>query len=178
MLKPALFLDRDGVINEERDYVYKKEDIAFVDGIFELAAAARAAGYLIIVVTNQSGIGRGYYSEDDFHSLMGWMAEQFAARGSGLDAVYFSPFHPEHGVGPYKASTDCRKPAPGMILQAAREHGVDRAASILVGDSPRDIEAGFRGGVGKLFFYGDPGERKMPGSPHICRALTDIIPYL
>ncbi len=174
-LKRALFLDRDGVINLDHGYVYKKEDVTFIDGVFTLAAAAKRAGYLIIVVTNQSGIGRGYYREADFHHLTGWMREQFAAHGAALDAVYFCPFHPEHGIGAYKRESEFRKPAPGMILQAATEHDLDLGQSILVGDSPADIEAGQTAGVGKLYLFGTV-RAQAPALPLL--RLEDLIPLL
>ncbi len=174
-LKRALFLDRDGVINFDHGYVYKKEDVIFVDGIFTLAAAAKRAGYLLIVVTNQSGIGRGYYSETDFHHLTDWMREQFAAHGASLDAVYFCPFHPEHGIGGYKRESEFRKPAPGMILQAAAEHDLNLGQSILVGDSPADIEAGQAAGVGRLYRLGAM-RAQSPAQPLL--RLEDLIPLL
>lgn len=171
----ALFLDRDGVINEDRGYVHRREDFIFVEGIFELAAAAKLAGMLLIVVTNQSGIGRGFYSEADFHALMEWVRGEFLQRGGDLDAVYFCPFHPECGRGAYKKDSPCRKPAPGMFLRAAEEHGVDLAASLLLGDSTSDIEAGRAAGVGGLFLLG----REAGGLP--ARRVDnprELIPFL
>lgn len=154
MSQPALFLDRDGVINVDHGYVHKPEEVAFVDGIFELIAAAKRAGYLVVVVTNQAGIGRGYYGEDDFHALMDWIKARFAERGGQLDAVYFCPYHPEHGIGEYRRESDCRKPAPGMLLQAARDLDIDLTGSIFVGDMPSDMAAGRAAGVGTLLQLG------------------------
>ena len=147
--RPALFLDRDGVINIDSGYIYRKEDFIFIDGIFELVAAAKNAGFLCIIVTNQAGIGRGMYSEAQFHELMDWVSAQFMEHGGQIDATYFCPNHPEHGLGPYKKRCDFRKPKPGMILKAAREHSVDLAQSILVGDKETDIEAAVSAGVGR-----------------------------
>lgn len=158
MLRRALFLDRDGVINVDHGYVCRKEEFDFVDGIFELVATAKRADYLVVVVTNQAGIGRGYYSEADFHSLMQWVGRQFLDRGGCIDSVYFCPDHPEHGVGRYRRESDARKPAPGMLLQAAKELGIDLAESILVGDKMSDIEAGASAGIGTLLFYGQRGK--------------------
>jgi D-glycero-D-manno-heptose 1,7-bisphosphate phosphatase len=151
--RPALFLDRDGVVNVDHDYVYRPEDFEFIEGIFNLSRAAQRQGYLLIVITNQAGIGRGYYSEADFEALTAWMIERFNEEGVGIDGVYHCPFHPEHGIGPYKADVPCRKPNPGMILQAATEHGIDLAHSVLVGDKVTDIEAGLAAGVGRRFLY-------------------------
>ena len=119
MLKPALFLDRDGVINKYRPYVHRREDFIFTEGIFELVAATRKAGWLTVVVTNQAGIGRGLYSEEDFWNLMEWVEECFEERGSRIDRVYFCPYHPEHGIGRYRADSDWRKPKPGMKIGRA-----------------------------------------------------------
>lgn len=154
MSRPTLFLDRDGVINVDHGYVYKSKDVEFVDGIFELVAAAKEAGYLVVVVTNQAGIGRGYYSEDDFHALMDWMKARFVERGGQLDAVYFCPYHPEHGIGEYRRESDCRKPAPGMLLQAAHDLDIDLPRSVFVGDKPSDMAAGQAAGVGTLLQLG------------------------
>jgi len=150
----ALFLDRDGVINLDHGYVHRKEDFDFIDGIFELVEAAKRASYFVIVVTNQAGIGRGYYTEAEFLRLMDWVSRQFESRGGKIDAVYFCPNHPEHGIGEYKRKSSCRKPAPGMLLQAAIEYDIDLSASILVGDKPSDIIAGFRAGIATLLYYG------------------------
>ena len=150
---PALFLDRDGVINADHAYVHKIEDFHFLDGIFELCQAAQKKGYKIIIITNQAGIGRGYYSEEDFHHLTEWMKEQFLQRGVTIDGVYFSPYHPEHGVGHYKKVTDCRKPNPGMILTAQKELDIDLANSVLVGDKESDIQAGENAGVGTSLLF-------------------------
>jgi D-glycero-D-manno-heptose 1,7-bisphosphate phosphatase len=147
-LRRALFLDRDGVINVDSGYTHRIEDFVFVPGIFELAARGHALGMALVVVTNQAGIGRGLYTEDDFQHLTLWMRERFAERGSPLAAVYHCPFHPEAGVGAYRRESEFRKPNPGMLLQARSELGLDLARSAIVGDKPSDIEAGRRAGVG------------------------------
>lgn len=151
MQKPrkALFLDRDGVINVERGYVWRIADFAFMDGIFDLCHAAKEKGFLLIVATNQSGIGRGLYTEDDFATLTAWMMQRFAEKGAPLDAVYYCPYHPDDGIGHYRRYSFDRKPNPGMLLRAQREFGLDMAASVLIGDNERDIEAGKAAGVGK-----------------------------
>lgn len=151
--RPALFLDRDGVINIDHAYVSKPEDFEFVDGIFELCRTAKRHGYLIFVVTNQAGIGRGFYTEEDFLKLTEWMCGVFKDQGVIIDKVYFCPSHPEHGVGEYKVDSPFRKPGPGMILQAAEEFDVDLARSLVVGDKESDIQAGISGGVGCNLLY-------------------------
>ena len=148
MCRSALFLDRDGVIIVDHGYVCQPKDIEFVNGVFELVAEAKQAGFTVVVITNQAGIGRGFYSETDFHTLMSWMKDQFVERGGQIDAVYFCPYHPEHGVGHYKKDADCRKPKPGMILKAAHDLKLDLEHSLLIGDKISDVEAGMAAGVG------------------------------
>lgn len=151
MSRPALFLDRDGVINVDHRYVHTPDEFQFIDGIFELVAAANRAGYLVVVVTNQAGIGRGFYSEEQFHALTDWMQTKFSERGGQIDAVYFCPHHPTEGLGIYRQDCDCRKPAPGMIFAAMRDFDIDLSKSILVGDTFKDVQAADAAGIGKVF---------------------------
>jgi D-glycero-D-manno-heptose 1,7-bisphosphate phosphatase len=173
----ALFLDRDGVINVNHGYVHTRDRFDFIDGIFDACRLARARGYLSIVVTNQAGIGRGYYSEADFHDLTRWMLAEFARRDAPITGVYFCPFHPEHGVGAYKRDAECRKPNPGMILDAARDFALDLAACVLVGDKPSDIVAGQRAGVGCNVLYAPAPVEDAPAVP-VIRRLNELAPYL
>jgi D-glycero-D-manno-heptose 1,7-bisphosphate phosphatase len=143
----AIFLDRDGVINVEKNYVYSIEDFEFIDGIFETLKYFQSQGYLLIIITNQAGIGRGYYSEEDFNILTEWMIEEFKKRDIIIDKVYFCPYHPEHGIGKYKFDSYDRKPNPGMILKAVEEKGIDLTKSILIGDKYTDILAGEKAGI-------------------------------
>lgn len=152
-MNKALFLDRDGVVNVERHYVHRREDFEFVDGIFELCSRARAQSYLLIVITNQSGIARGYYSEADFRHLTAWMTQEFGRRGIDIAAVYYCPFHPQAGIGRYRAESFERKPAPGMILRAARDFDLDLTQCILIGDRACDMQAATAAGVGLKVLY-------------------------
>ena len=145
---PAVFLDRDGVINQERGYVHKIEEFHFINGVFDACREMCDAGYRLIIITNQAGIARGYYTEDEFHHLTKWMLDEFRRHGVEIDDVYYCPHHPVHGVGEYHRDCDCRKPAPGMILRAAKEHSLDLRRSVLVGDKVSDIEGGRMAGVG------------------------------
>jgi|TARA_B110000211_G_scaffold49656_1_gene54160 D-glycero-D-manno-heptose 1,7-bisphosphate phosphatase len=155
MSRKALFLDRDGVINVNYGYVHKVKDFDFVNGIFDLTRAALAKNYIIFVVTNQAGIGRGYYSEKDFHALTGWMCARFRSEGVLISKVYYSPYHPTHGVGKYKKNHNSRKPQPGMLLQAINEFNIDAARSILIGDQATDIQAAMAAGLGTKIYLGD-----------------------
>lgn len=165
---PALFLDRDGVVNVDTDYLYRIEDVVFVDGIFDLVRAFRGRGYKIIIVTNQSGIARGRYSEADFAVLTAWMQAEFALRGASIDAVYHCPHHPSV-TGP----CSCRKPEPGMLLHAAREHRIDLAHSVMVGDKERDIRAAIRAGV--LSTYLLDSHPEATEATHVIASLKEIV---
>jgi len=149
-MKKALFLDRDGVINVEKNYVYKTDDFEFIEGIFELTREAQDKGYLLIIITNQAGIGRGYYTEADFQQLTDWMVEQFVAKGVTINAVYFCPFHPEAGIGDYKKPSMDRKPNPGMLFQARDKYQLDLSQCMLIGDKMSDIQAGRNAGLNSL----------------------------
>jgi D-glycero-D-manno-heptose 1,7-bisphosphate phosphatase len=150
MTRKALFLDRDGIINLERDYVHKAADFTFVDGIFDLCRAAGRHGFLPVVITNQSGIARGLYTEADFAVLTNWMIEKFAVEGVTIAKVYHCPYHPEAAVERYRCDHADRKPSPGMILRARDELQLDLSASMLIGDRLTDIEAGRRAGIPRL----------------------------
>jgi D-glycero-D-manno-heptose 1,7-bisphosphate phosphatase len=144
----ALFLDRDGIINVNRGYVHKIEDFEFKPGIFDLARFwVHEIGGPIIVTTNQSGIGRGYFDETTFAQLTDWMRNRFSSEGAPIARVYHCPFHPEHGRGSYKTDHAWRKPAPGMFLQAAADFGLDLARCVAVGDQMTDIEAAAAAGI-------------------------------
>ncbi len=145
-LKPALFLDRDGVVNVEKNYLHRIEDFEFIDGIFELCSLYAQRGYLVVIVTNQSGIARGFYSEADFERLSAWMVGEFKKRGITVAGVYHCPHHPE-----ISGECDCRKPEPGMFIEAASDLGIDLAHSVMVGDSERDIVAAHRAGVPETY---------------------------
>ena len=149
MTNKAVFLDRDGVINKDHAYVYKIEDVEFVDGIFDVCYQFKQRGYKIIIVTNQSGIGRGYYSEQDFEILTKWMESQFIANGCAIDAVYFCPHHPTDAIEPYLLDCDCRKPKPGMFLKAIQDFALLPNACAMIGDKASDMFAAEAAGVGR-----------------------------
>jgi len=155
MKSKALFLDRDGIINEEYNYVHKIEDFKFCDGIFELCKFYQDAGYLIIIITNQAGIARGYYTKKDFHILTEWMIEKFNENGIKISRVYFCPHHPT-----FTGNCICRKPNPGMILDAQKEFDIDLEKSILIGDKESDIKAGLNAGIGRTILIGATKDTK------------------
>ncbi|CAA0091273.1 D-glycero-alpha-D-manno-heptose-1,7-bisphosphate 7-phosphatase [BD1-7 clade bacterium] len=140
--RPCLFLDRDGVINRDIAYAHKPEDITFVPGIFRLCRIFQRAGYRIVIVTNQSGIARGYYSEADFQHLTQWMHNEFRRRGITITATYHCPHHPNIS-GP----CHCRKPAPGMLQRATKRYQLDVRHSVMIGDKTSDMQAAKAAGI-------------------------------
>ena len=162
-LHPALFLDRDGVINHEVGFLHRPEQVRWVDGIFALARTAVELGYRLVVVTNQSGIGRGLYTTAEFEALMAWMGDEFQSRGAMLHAVYHCPYHPEHGKGEWRREHSDRKPGPGMLLRAAREHDLDLRRSVLVGDRCSDIAAANAAGLRQAFLLSGTETAGCPG---------------
>jgi len=145
-MTPALFLDRDGVINEEINYLYKIEDFVFITEIFNICNFYQQNGYKIIVITNQAGIAREKYTEEDLKILNDWMKCQFYERGIKIDKIYNCPHHPD-----FTGYCECRKPNPGMILRATEELDLDLSRSVLIGDKDSDLEAGINAGIPNLF---------------------------
>lgn len=146
-MRKALFLDRDGVINVDRDYVYRIDDFEFIDKIFEICTRYQENGFLIFVVTNQAGIARRIYSEDDFLNLTHWMIQRFKDKGISITKVYYCPHHPD-----FTGSCTCRKPQPGLFLKAAEEFDIDLPGSVLIGDKESDLMAGQNAGINKCFY--------------------------
>ena len=153
-MNSALFLDRDGVVNIDHGYVYKKSNFDFTENIFDLVRSANNLGYLVVVITNQAGIARGYYTEKDFNVLTLWMHEQFKLKGAKIDMTYFCPFHKDGVIKKYKKDSYLRKPNPGMIQNACKELNINPSKSLLVGDKETDIEAGLASGIHKCIYFG------------------------
>lgn len=143
-MNKALFLDRDGVINIEKEYLYKIEEFEFIDGVFSRCQHFQENGYLLIVITNQAGIARGKYTEKDFSLLNQWMLQQFNYAGILISKVYHCPHHPE-----FTGACECRKPKPGMLYQAQKEFNLDLSQCVLVGDKEGDIQAGINAGISR-----------------------------
>ncbi|KAB7667357.1 D-glycero-beta-D-manno-heptose 1,7-bisphosphate 7-phosphatase [Plesiomonas shigelloides] len=144
----AVFLDRDGTLNVDHGYVYESDNFDFIDGAIDACRELKAMGLALVLVTNQSGIARGLFSEDQFMHLTEWMDWSLADRGVDLDGIYYCPHHAEAGIGEYKVDCDCRKPKPGMLLEAKQFLDLDMAASVMVGDKKEDMQAAQAAGVG------------------------------
>ncbi len=161
--RKALFLDRDGVVNVNHGYVHTPEQTEWVPGIFELVAAARSRGYLPIVVTNQAGIGRGYYDTAAFLAYTEWVHARFAQRGTPLLATFWCPHHAEAGIGEYRVACGCRKPEPGMLLAAIERFGIEPSLSLMIGDSASDVVAAHAAGVRARLLGPEDWGKSMPG---------------
>lgn len=176
---PAVFLDRDGTINVEKDYLHKVEDFEFIEGAPDAIRALKSAGYLVIVVTNQSGVARGYYNLNNVNTLHKHIEKELAAFDTFVDAFYVCPHHPIEGKGEFLKECDCRKGKPGLLLQAAAEHGIDLAKSYMVGDKIADVEAGENAGCTSLLVltgYGKRDQQKLAeGRVKVCADLAEAV---
>lgn len=154
-IRACFFLDRDGVINEEKNYVHKKKDFIWRKNIFKAVKLLNDNGYQVFVITNQAGIGKGIYTDKQFHILNDWMLNEFIEKGSFIDQVYYCPFHPQAKIKRFRKKTNLRKPGNGMILKAFKEWSITRKNSFLIGDSLSDIQAGKKTMISSHLVKGD-----------------------
>lgn len=157
--RPAVFLDRDGTINVEKNYLHRIEDFEFIPGAPEAIRQLNRAGYLVLVVTNQSGVARGYFSLAEVDALHRHMVQCLTECGARIDGFYVCPHHPTVGRGEWRQACSCRKGQPGLLLQAAAEHGIDLARSYMVGDKAADLEAGQQAGCSSLLVLTGYGQK-------------------
>jgi D-glycero-D-manno-heptose 1,7-bisphosphate phosphatase len=154
--RTAVLFDRDGVLNEDRGYISRPDQFAWMPGAIEAVKWLNDTGRLVIVVTNQSGIARGIYTEDEYLGFERWIADRLAENGAHVDGWYHCPHHPTAGAGALTTECDCRKPAPGMVRRALAEWDLRPERCVLIGDKESDIEAAEAAGVrGVLFAGGD-----------------------
>jgi len=154
--RPALFLDRDGVINVDRHYIFRREDFEWIPGAQDVIRRFNAMGWWVFVVTNQSGIARGFYTEDDMQALHDWMSAELAKAGARIDRIYHCPFHEDGTIERYRRDSYDRKPKPGMLIRAMTDFPVIKERSFLIGDKQADLDAAKAAGVrGFLFTGGD-----------------------
>ncbi|QQO13571.1 HAD family hydrolase [Bradyrhizobium diazoefficiens] len=153
-MQAAVFFDRDGVLNEDDGYAFEPSKIRWIKGAMEAVRAVNQSGYLAFVVTNQSGVARGFYAEQQARGLHAWMTDQLASVGARIDEFAYCPHHPEGTIAEYRHACICRKPQPGMINELVKRHSIDIGRSILVGDKQSDIEAAAGAGITGHIFRG------------------------
>ncbi|MBI5363506.1 MAG: HAD family hydrolase [Planctomycetes bacterium] len=176
VLHPAVFLDRDGTLTVESEWVRSGQDLVLVPGAAEAILHLARAGFAVVLVTNQSAVARGIVTEAELAGIHAHFAALLAERGARLDAVYHCPHHPTEGVGAWKIECACRKPAPGMLLDAARDLGLDLARSWIVGDALRDLEAGWSAGARAVLVATGKGTREHAAALAKGRAPDAFVP--
>lgn len=177
--RPAIFVDRDGVVIELIDYLSRPEQVALVPGVAAAIAEVNRAGIPVVMVTNQSAIARGLLTEAGLAEVHERLRALLAREDAHLDAVYYCPHHPDIGEPPYRRACACRKPEPGMLLQAAADLGLDLARSAFIGDHATDVEAGRRAGIGRMMLvrtgHGRAAEAALAAAPHQPSSIHDDV---
>lgn len=176
-MRRAVFLDRDGTINIEKEYLYRINDFEFIEGVQEAIRLLNEAGIMVVVVTNQSGVARGYYTEEDVESLHRHIANELKISGAHIDAWLYCPHHPD-GRGSYALPCDCRKPLPGMLNNAATRYNIDLENSTMIGDKLADIEAGKTAGCRTILVrtgYGAADEQYVDSQTVVCDDLLSAV---
>ncbi|GAM08173.1 D-glycero-alpha-D-manno-heptose-1,7-bisphosphate 7-phosphatase [Geobacter sp. OR-1] len=171
----AVFIDRDGTINVEKEYLHRPEEFEFIPGAAEAIRILGEAGFIVVVVTNQSGVARGFYTEDDVRSLHRYMDHLLVQVGARVDAYYFCPHHPDNGIGKYRIACNCRKPLPGMLQQAAGELGIDLRSSWMIGDKLADLEAGNSAGCRSALVLTGYGATEQLSLPAATAVFSDLL---
>jgi D-glycero-D-manno-heptose 1,7-bisphosphate phosphatase len=173
--RKTAFLDRDGVINIDHAYVGKKELFDFVPGALEGMRLLSRAGFALVIITNQSGIGRGKYSLQDFAGLSFWLAGRCEAAAAPLSGIFFCPHHPEKALAPFLLDCGCRKPAPGMILEAARTLNLDLRQSLFIGDKDSDMRAALAAGIPRRILLQSNGSAPFDACTNSTEQARDLL---
>ena len=184
--RPAAFLDRDGTLNREVDYLCRPEDLQLLPGAAEAVVRLREAGFAVVVVTNQSAVARGFITEADLEEIHGEMRRQLNRAGAEVDGIYYCPHHPDQGNAPYRTVCDCRKPKPGLLLRAASELDLDLGRSTMVGDKIADLQAGWNAGCRAVLVLTGYGEKmRAQADPktlsridYVAKALPDATDWI
>jgi len=170
----AVFLDRDGVIVADKGYHYKLSDFELLSDVPKAIKKLNDSGYFVVIITNQSGIGRGYFTEEDFENFNNHLLAELKKSNAHVGAIYYCPHHPTDGIGRYRKNCDCRKPGFGMFLQAAKEHSIDLSDSWMVGDNISDMIAGNSAGCRCIFI----GSTKPVEAESCARNLNEAVDYI
>ncbi|MAG50816.1 D-glycero-beta-D-manno-heptose-1,7-bisphosphate 7-phosphatase [archaeon] len=173
-MKKVIFLDRDGTINEDSGFVYKIEDFKFLPKVIDSLKLLSKENFKFIIVTNQSGIGRGYYTEEDFLRFNNHIVNELLKDGIKIEKTYYCPHHPEHGVGEYKMDCTCRKPKTGLVIKAKEEFGINLLESIMIGDHPGDVEMGKKAGCKTIYVLTGHGKRHEVDSKEVNFIAKDL----
>jgi D-glycero-D-manno-heptose 1,7-bisphosphate phosphatase len=179
-MRPAIFLDRDGTLNADVGFTHRVDDLRLLDGVADGLRHFGQLGFQLLITTNQSGIARGYFSEDQMHAFNVALVERLRTEGIAIAGVYFCPFHPTEGQGKYCAESPLRKPNPGMILAAAKDHHLDLPASFAIGDKASDVAAGQAAGCGTILIAGGRHEGGEEGvtADFVARDLREAAEYV
>jgi D-glycero-D-manno-heptose 1,7-bisphosphate phosphatase len=185
MKSPALFLDRDGTINEEVDFLTNPDHLHLISGVTAALRDAKAMGFKLFVITNQSGIARGFLTEERLQEIHTALNDRLTADGAAIDRIYYCPHHPELGSAPYRTVCECRKPKPGMIQQAVREYAIDPARSFVIGDRMIDCQAANAAGIPAIMVLTGYGadelalcrEQQVPVF-HVAETLPDAVQFI
>ena len=183
MRRKAVFLDRDGTINIDKGFVHRIEDFEFIEGTKDLIKLLNHASFLVVVVTNQSGVARGYYSEEDVKKLHSFITSELQKVDAHIDRIYYCPHHPEASIPEYRIDCECRKPKPGMVFQAMKDLNIDPRMSYMIGDSARDICAGKKAGLTTILISVDEGATINTTSCDekpdlVVKSLTEAVEYI
>ena len=178
MKNKAIFLDRDGTINIDTGYTHKIEDLMIIPKVVEGLKLLQSLGSKLIIITGQSGIGRGYYTEEDYHVFMDEMYSRLRKEGINFDGEYFCPHHPEKGIGKYKINCNCRKPKTGMLKQASNELNVDLSQSWMIGDKLSDIQAGNSAGCRTIYVLTGEYKESVEGAEFEAANLLEAANYI